>query len=70
MGYAGVLSITPRLCTAVAGHRQFLLSLRFGTAVDRPALLALLTGEEQAAAAPAADGQSAVPAASAADASA
>jgi hypothetical protein len=33
---------------AVLGERQFLLSLRFGTALDRGALLALLTGADRA----------------------
>ena len=34
----------------VSGQRQFLLSLRFGTVIDRGALLTLLTGSDAAAA--------------------
>ena len=32
------------------GHRQFVLSLRWGRVLDRPALLTLLTGSDAAAA--------------------
>ena len=35
---------------AVDGHRQFVLSLRWGRVLDRPALLTLLTGSDAAAA--------------------
>lgn len=44
-GAAEELAARPFLPVAVAGDRQFFVSLRYGSVLDRPRMLRLLTGQ-------------------------